>query len=734
MEDNISFEITEKNLLEKDRVYIEISKEMVDYAKLIKLSLFDEAFSLLENNFNALEDNIEKSLLVRNFLNLIFDIDVFKKVVDDENVFSYSKVFVEHFQNNHALHHLGDRTAQFIKSEIVNVMLAYLIKKNEFEGAKLLVPFANNNLINYPNTLYDIVEDNNIEALRFVCENMNNINFNEGALLRLTTEMSPEAMKMLIEEFNFDINEQSRETRNNLISSLIKDEEMTNFKFLLSNYGNKINWNVILQEEFREEKQDLFDLINQTSKKLDFYSILLEDLTLKNTSIERIANTIFKNNNTIELALKTDVLSKLFSHPSFDHKLINLGQNYFIYGLYAKIGTSLLDSNFEVAEMYNKVLTTYLDNTKDKEIPNSTNFHVLGAIVALNSYFQKNMGEQTTKATKILLKSTERVLKSYPEYVNIKNPNGTYPIVSLKEHSPIYDLLIKNEAAPLKSRFTLLAIIKQLFGLYKPEVNEDMVRQFFINRENFNKNKEKTQTLSEKLDNNFIEINQLAHDPMCDSVIQYKCDNIYLKAVHIATMIEKHDVKGVYEDIHFLTNNLAKYLHKSLSIYLQICNATVDFIGEDKQHIKLQNAKEQCIDQIDLLKSHLDAINENIFNTVEDSVKTDSRVHSRVLKEKFETMTRTLSIEDMLNSEIAEINKPQNIKAAKLVKDEKIDVNIDVNIFKANINEKLEKVSLTNIEDEFDEEEQEMNSESNNNNNSIVKININGSSVKFPGR
>ena len=99
-----------------------------------------------------------------------------------------------------------------------------------------------------------------------------------------------------------------------------------------------------------------------------------------------------------------------------------------------------------------------------------------------------------------------------------------------------------------------------------------------------------------------------------------------------------YNIKPTYEDSHFLSENLSKYLTKSLSSYLTLCKAAEDFTvlndknsNETKEN-KLNNAKKQCEEHIDLLTEQLVLISENAAMYVSENAQKELNVTGRVIK------------------------------------------------------------------------------------------------------
>lgn len=628
--------------LNKDTV-LDIKETMVPYLELFEDSLFDEAFILLEQNVEKLDGIIEKNKHIRDFFSLIADKTYFSYLLDNNKLLPISSSFVENLMEKEFLKVMGSKLSNFIDSDMTSVMFSLLLVNNEFDKAKFLLSFSQDDISQYKRTLKTILEKQNGEAIRFICENMKNIHYNEDSLLRVCIDMPTSTIKMLIENFNFDLNMQSQETGNNFVMALANDSNLKNFKFIVENYSNKINWGALKYE--RKKNISFFDMVDDSGKAIEFYSILLNDLTLKSNYVERIAKSLLESMSNLEKAIQTDVLEKLFSHPNFDQQVVNLGQHYFLYGLLSKLGTASLakgakDSAEKQNEalVYLKVLEAYLDNHTDDSVPDSTDYHIVGAAVWIAS-------ESDTKITN---DAASLIMRRYPQYINKPNPDSKLPIMQVAEGSTIYRTLVNNGAIPAEmpsgwwdsviSSFTGNKKAKQLQA--KLEAAQQKVEE---------KAKEEDRTplaqVRAEMRANFIDMKGLISDPACDSIIKFKCENMFLNAEILLKLMEQHKVIDAFEEINFLHKNFSDYLKNSLNAYISLCHTTMDFAPEDTVMAKLEAAKKVCMEQVDLLSHQVDQMKTLMFADVEREALSRQRVQSRFLAARLEGTTKNYDVD-----------------------------------------------------------------------------------------
>ena len=355
--------------------------------------------------------------------------------------------------------------------------------------------------------------------------------------------------------------------------------------------------------------------------------MLLEDINLNEDFVASITRELFKNEKVVKESVKTDVYYKLFSHPKYSTEVVNFKQSYFIYGIFTRIASAISENNDELGKNYLLTLEAYLTTRAEDEIPDATEYHILGAALKVGSNEQKS---------KILADAVVMIVKSYPQYINKPNPNGSLPIEQVQKDSYLYKVLVNNGAVPpipvgfwqglLGKKQKYVEQENNILKLEKSEVSEVEV------------NKKEITSLANKFKSDFKELNKYTESELCDPVIKFKCENMYLKTMKLTQTMLHYNIKPTYEDSHFLSENLSKYLTKSLSSYLTLCKAAEDFTvlndknsNETKEN-KLNNAKKQCEEHIDLLTEQLVLISENAAMYVSENAQKELNVTGRVIK------------------------------------------------------------------------------------------------------
>jgi hypothetical protein len=670
-ENEQEFEPKINEKVEKEK---KMEEEINQYKELFNDSLFDEAFMLLDENVSKIENVIGRSKHIRDFLSFIFDADFFNEMLDKNMLLPTSISFVKNLKEREILKEASAKLNHFsfVDIDMVSGMFSSLVKAHELDKAQFLLPFVHNNVVNYPNTLKDIIVDKDMAALRFICENMKNVNYNNGAILRMAINMQPQALKMLIEEFNFDINEADNEYGDNLISLLIKNKNIKQFKFVVENYSNRINWGMKNQKKMKENT--LFDMINNSGMEDDFYQVLLSDLTLKSTYVETIAQALVTNKKAVEKIVQTDVYDMLFAHPNFDDQSFNLGQIYLIYGFLSAINSAAVDKNEDLAKKYVKVLDSYLSNYPSPSVKDAAEYHIVGAAVFAaspgNTAKSKEAGYNASKAA---IEAVSLIAKNFPQFINQPNPNGELPIMQIDKDSSLYTLLINNGAIPMepeKPKTFANSLMKLISGKKEePTVNQaQLERAQLAAKETVKQNTQATplSELRRKIREDLQNMQPLVKDPLCDLSIKLKCENMFLSADKLLMMMEKHKIKNAYEEMNFLSENFATYVQKTLTYYIQVCSATVDLAHKQQQDEKLKNAKEECLRQIDLLMMQVNLFSDNIFRNVEMNAKTDLRVQGRFLDEKMRNSKAEFGADKLVDT--VEGNKENNkIEGTKAV-------------------------------------------------------------------
>lgn len=616
-------------------------KYETEYIKLLNDALYEDAFLLLEKNISLVESKLEQKKQIREFLSIVND--KFDDILEEGRLVVFSSEFIHAITTLPFLEESAKKLNTIFEPERVALMFSKLVSNNEFNNAKILLPYFSKNIESFPKTVSAVIDEKNTDGLRFLCENMDNTHYNNGEILRKSANMPVQTIISLIEDFDFDINETDINVRSNLISEVVIAKNTRGFKALVDKFGDSINWGQIFSSK---SGTTIFDFIDATRIPLQFYSVLLAKEDLKQTYVERIGQTLFENDEMVKSASNTDIYDKFFSHPNFDHASFNLGQGYCLYGLLAKMGLSASEEYKKpVAKAYVKIIDSFLNARVDDEMPQATNLHIVGAAV----YVAKESQSQET------LDACSLVLRRYKHYVNKPNPDGKLPITQVEENSALYRMLVNNGAITPKPPPGFWASVATSVGLMKKNSIEDEIREQEI-KDLFSK-KEKTKatpnfgslsSVKVEMRDNFREMRETLSNHLCDPVIKMRCENMFLKSENLVTKMEKYKLTNSTEDVYFLGQTFSSYLSKSLKSYMKVCEAAIDF-GKNDIDSKLEKAKRDCLEGIGLLEKQLDLIVNNVSSEVEKSAQNGSRINRKFLENRFDTGDKLTDLEKGLN-------------------------------------------------------------------------------------
>jgi hypothetical protein len=385
-------------------------------------------------------------------------------------------------------------------------------------------------------------------------------------------------------------------------------------------------------------------MVDQIGMQQEFLSPLLDDMTLKANYISRIADSLFGNTQVIAKCCETDIYSKLFSHPSFDPQVINLGQGYFLYGILSELGKVANRSGEDAARPYFKILDSYIHSYPEDDVPEATNFHIVGAAVHVAS---KSESKTVTDAAGL-------ILRRYNKYINKPNPFGTLPINQVEKDSPIYRILINHGAISPEPEPGFWGSMMSVFNGKRKQA--EVMQQESMENARVVAPNSNLMALRNQMRDDFRVMRNYINNDLCDTNIKLKCENMFLKSERLVMMMEKHNVNQSYEDMHFLGKNFSNYLKESLSSYISVCQATVDLASEDKKTSKLMAAKKQCMEQVDLLAEQVALISQNIFNEVEGNAARNLNVRGRVLQNLFPN-AKDLGLEQIMDKNLDSINR-----------------------------------------------------------------------------
>jgi hypothetical protein len=160
--------------------------------------------------------------------------------------------------------------------------------------------------------------------------------------------------------------------------------------------------------------------------------------------------------------------------------------------------------------------------------------------------------------------------------------------------------------------------------------------------------------------NDFRTMQDYLLDELCDPSIKMKCENMFLKADKLSMVMEKNNLSSYGEELHFLSENFAKYLKNSLKAYIDLSHAAYALENNPK---KLDEAKKLCMEHVNLLTEQLDLITSNISNGLSQDALIELKTSGKFLEDRFnKTLDSNSSVEPSENDEIVQIRplKPKN--------------------------------------------------------------------------
>lgn len=645
------------------------------YRDLIDDSLFEEAYMLLESEAKTLESQnqlIERNKLIRDFFVGVFDDEYFNELIDRGVLLPIAQETAKALFTKDFLKDQIKKFPNYVDEDKIGIMFVFLVQNHDFEEAINLLPWVNKNITNYPSTINKIIEEKNTKALEFLSRNMENIHFNEGALLRSCSDMSTDILRIMIDDLKFDINEQSKTEGINLMHTLLIEKNVKNFSFIVQHYGDKIDWSAKALFNKGKQQFSVLELVEASGSYAEFYNIILDDLSLKDAIVDKIGSVLLTNRKAIEQCANSDVYEKLFSHNNFNPKTTDLQQNHLIYGLLSEIGKSSFAGDFTLAKHYYNMLNTFLHTyvSHDDNIEDAPQYNVVGAAInvveKLESHFKAN--EKDLSNAKIALDAATLIVRRYKHYVNKPNPDGRLSVEITVKDSNAYRLLVNNGALTAEPEPGFFNALSRMMGGRKREL--DKQREMIIER-----GKENVSQVEEEIsgNNSLISLkNQMREDfrtmrgyinhRLCDPSIKFKCENMFLKSEKLVTLMEKYNVTKSFEDMIFLGKNFSEYLKESLKAYIAVCEATHDFSDTNMKYEKLEVVRKKCLSQVDLLAEQVELINQNISAEAEGNALRNLNIQGRFLKNRFDGNGNDLGLGEVITKNIQQNEKPRMVE------------------------------------------------------------------------
>lgn len=156
-----------------------------------------------------------------------------------------------------------------------------------------------------------------------------------------------------------------------------------------------------------------------------------------------------------------------------------------------------------------------------------------------------------------------------------------------------------------------------------------------------------------KMRNDFRTMKEYISNELCEPSIKMKCENMFLKADKLLTVMEKNNMSSYNEELHFLSENFSNYLKKSLKAYIDLAHATHELDDDQSRTLK---AKNLCMEHVNLLTEQLDLIINNISNGLAGNAMMELKARGKFLEDRF---NQTLTVEDSKTS-VGQENKEED--------------------------------------------------------------------------
>lgn len=657
------------------------------YRDLINDSLFEEAYMLLENDVKILENQnqiIDRNKLIRDFFVGIFDDEYFNELIDRSVLLPIAQETTKALFGKDFLKDQIKKFPNYVEEDKIGIMFVFLVQNHDFEDALKLLPWVNKNITNYPITINKIIEEGNAKSLEFLIRNMQNIHFNEGALLRSCSNMSPDILRIMIDDLKFDINEQSKiENINktegiNLMHTLLIDKNVKNFSFIVEHYGNTIDWSAKALFNKGKQQFSVLELVEASGSYAEFYNIILDNLNLKDAIVDEIGKVLLTNRKAMEQCANSDVYEKLFTHNNFNPKTTDLQQNHLIYGLLSEIGKKSFNGDFVGAKNYYNILNTFLHTyvSHDETVEDASQYNVVGAAINVVEKLEYNLkaNNKDLSDAKVALDAATLIVRRYKQYVNKPNPDGRLSIELTVRDSNAYRLLVNNGALTAEPESGFFNALSRMIGGRKRELDKQREMIIEKSKESVYKKEEEEVSgnsslinLKSQMREDFRTMRGYLNHKLCDPSIKFKCENMFLKSEKLVNLMEKYNVTKSFEDMIFLGKNFSEYLKESLKSYIAVCEATHDFSDTNMKYEKLEIVRKKCLSQVDLLAEQVELINQNISAEAEGNALRNLNIQGRFLRNRFDGNGNDLGLGEVISKNFNEneneqkkMNKVQN--------------------------------------------------------------------------
>ena len=627
-------------------------------------AFFNEFFDEFLNHINSHTDIIERKVYFKKSFEYLCSDAIFEQLLTHKCSLDFAHALANFMKNHDIFEQLSFQPQNFIKSQHASVYFSLFTLQENFPLAMFYLKFADNNLSTYQKTIQKIIDAELIDALDFMCSNLNNIHYDKFKLLELT-QNSPNLLILLITKHDFDINAKQNKSNLSFFQEILFFKKTKALTAIFENAIEFIDFNAKLNITINDslikfayekniEELSIIDLIeyNDLEKKLFPLILKYEDLNLK--TFTQIGNILFspKKINKFE---EIDIYDDFFKHPQFDPQQFNLSQRYFLFGFYALLGDIVnhyktyiqspslaLNKINEATLPFKSILKSYFKYHSDKDIGVSPDFHIVGAAVYITRAAQCSN----------LLDLLSTLISNLPEYVNTPNPNGYYCLDMVSKNSTIYTILKEHGAVdrPKEHSSFKKFIMNNIFKIktnspISPSIIKEATQHTHLQKDIKQTSTFNIHKIRLKMRSDLKEMRSYIATPECDPIIKIECENMFLKAEKIAQYIEKNKLTTCYDEFHFLNENFSTYLKASLHSYITVAKNKNEFIGIGdftKLEKKLYEAHEICMKHIKLLTEQTQLIANNLLLDSNESNLNNLHARTYFLHEKFKETTELL--------------------------------------------------------------------------------------------
>lgn len=506
-----------------------------------------------------------------------------------------------------------DRMPLILEQSYLEYLLSYTIRMNLLDYAKAFSSFVDmKNLERYEVMMETIFDYGLTDALYFVLDSFDNIHFNNDKILQSTLKLNDtRVLDKLINVYKFSPDSIDSD-KNTLIYHTIKENKPNLFVHLIKNYSNEIN---LLNKN--EQDKTIFDYLNNNS----FFSLInnILDDELSPSTLAIVFKKMFENDFLRNYA-SHDIYKKLFNQKNFDPKIFNLGKSNLYYYI---VDMAFMTSSSElVVNQYLVLLENFLKSYK-KQI---NNFYVFNPL----TYVIKESQEYKYFANDVVSK----LVCEFRDIVNEADLEK-YPLDYAKQEE-MFSLLI-GQGANVKSSNNREGI-KKLFKFKTKDANKDGVKEVAAPVKKVEEVKEKEEanftvnrTISEvksQMSTKYLKMKDLIDEKVFPMQISLRIDNLYLKMKQTLDLVIEHNELYQPEEVFFIDKVIDNYLLKIIQTYYSVSKMSINFeqdtivkkdtvlgviVNEETVDMtSINNMKEECLKQIELIETQINLINQNI--------------------------------------------------------------------------------------------------------------------------